>query len=141
MSKTGPFIIIDDDNDEQFFCKTALSSLKLKNDFRFFNNGKEAFEYLKNTDENPFMILCDLKMPVMDGIELRQQITQTPHLVKKATPFIFRTGTTTSEDVQRSYELAVQGFFEKTDNIKELEEQLRLIVVYWQHCLEPKSFN
>lgn len=139
MSKSGPLIIIDDDKEEHFFYKTVLNSLNLRNKLIFFENGKEALEYLETTTDSPFLILCDMNMPVMNGLELRKKIAESPELKRKSTPFIFRTGTATTKDLIRSYELTVQGFFKKTDDLHQLEHQLAMIINYWKECLDPGS--
>jgi CheY-like chemotaxis protein len=137
MAQNGPIIIVEDSVVERSLYQIALKSLKIPNEFRFFANGEEALEYIQTTDEIPFLIISDLNMPKMNGHELREKINASAHLRKKATPFVFRTGSITETDVSKSYELSAQGFFCKNHDFVGLERQLRIIIEYWTECIEP----
>jgi CheY-like chemotaxis protein len=137
MAADGPIIIIDDDPDDQTFARTIISSFKLPNHIRIFNNGKEGLNYLETTSENPFLIISDLDMPLMNGLELRENIFKNTELRKKSIPFIFLSGSATPQDVERAFELTVQGFFVKTHDLEKLRNILTMIVNYWQNSLEP----
>ncbi|MBA3970591.1 MAG: hypothetical protein H0X46_00275 [Bacteroidetes bacterium] len=75
----------------------------------------------------------------MNGMDLRQRISDNPYLKKKATPFIFRTGSISSIDIHKAYELSVQGFFMKTADLESMQVQLQMILLYWSECLEPND--
>lgn len=139
MSKGGPLVIIEDDKDERSFYETALSQLKIKNEIRFFNNGKDALEYLMTTKDTPFLIICDMDMPIMNGLELRERVFANPYLKKKATPFVYRTGSASDNHIIKAYDLSVQGFFTKTNDLDNLQHQLGVIIQYWKECLEPND--
>ncbi|CAN5913976.1 hypothetical protein BH11BAC7_BH11BAC7_26500 [soil metagenome] len=139
LAKYGPIVIIEDNEDERFLYQVTFRNLKVSNPLSFFNNGREALDYLASTQENPFLIICDIQMPVMDGLELRQRVVDNPYLVKKATPFVFRTGNTTSFEIAKAYELTVQGFFKKSHDPEKMGYQLKLILDYWKECLEPND--
>jgi len=139
VALNGPIIIVDDDEDEIMLVKSALASIHVPNVLITFGNGKEALAYLEETKDNPFIILSDMSMPVMDGLELKSEITARPHLVKKSIPFVFRSGSVTNDIIQQAYELNVQGFFPKTMSFDELKQQLELIINYWKNCYEPSS--
>lgn len=141
MSKTGPFIIIDDNKKEQLLYQIALQSLKVNNPVHFFDDGKEALDYLETTKDNPFLIICDINMPQMDGMDLRQRIAANPYLKKKTTPFVFMTNAPCNANVKEAYELSVQGFFKKADSAGGLERVLALIIEYWTECIEPNSYT
>lgn len=74
MSQSGPIIVVEDDDDDQFLVKQSLSELGVKNQCLFFSNGQQAYRYLLDSKEQPFLILCDINMPVMNGLELRERI-------------------------------------------------------------------
>ncbi|MGZ5191163.1 MAG: response regulator [Flavisolibacter sp.] len=141
MSKTGPFVIIDDNKKEQLLYQIALQSLKVHNPVHFFDDGKDALEYLETTKENPFLILCDINMPQMDGLDLRHRIAANPYLKKKATPFVFMTSSPSNANVKEAYDLSVQGFFKKENGAAGLERILALLIEYWSECIEPNSHN
>ncbi len=139
MSLKGPIISIEDDEDDQYLIERILTDLAIPNEIRFFQNGQAALQYLEATPEQPFLILCDINMPVMNGIELRRRITGSEYLKKKAIPFIFLTTASNQELVQIAYDETVQGFYKKSTDFVDFREQIRLIVEYWQSCLHPNS--
>jgi CheY-like chemotaxis protein len=138
MSHNGPILIIDDSAEEQKLVKMALEHLNLPNTLMFFDDGKQALQYLlKEEEDKPFMILCDISMPVMNGIELREEIIKNPFLKQKSVPFIFRTSSIIDAAIAQAYELTVQGVFEKPSDYHDLEVQIGLIIEYWKVCLHP----
>lgn len=137
MSKSSPIVIIEDDNEEKDFYIEVFKKLGVQNKLLFFENGREALTYLETTKDNPFLIICDLKMPVMDGLVLRERIYNNPYLRKKATPFVFRTGSANNENLRRAYELTVQGFFQKNHDYEKDEKQIKIIFDYWLDGLDP----
>lgn len=137
MTKKGPIIIIDDDEEDQLLCKTALENLIHPDQIRTFTNGSDAFKYLLDTKENPYLILCDLQMPKMDGLELRVQINNNDKLRKKTIPFIFISGSAHKEDLTEAYELGVHGFFTKPNSLDGWTHRIEKILQYWNECLEP----
>jgi len=56
MSLTGPIVYIEDDEDDQYMMKEVIEDLQIPNQLRFFDDGEAAFEYLKDTQEKPFLI-------------------------------------------------------------------------------------
>lgn len=135
MSQKGPYVVVEDDEDDQFLIGEALKALQLPNEVRYFPNGQVALEYLKTTPEQPFLILCDVNMPLMNGLEFRQCINQDEYLRRKSIPFVFLTTSASVDDIETAYEQSVQGFFKKASRYTDLQEQIRLIVMYWQSCL------
>jgi CheY-like chemotaxis protein len=137
MNVRGPILLIDDDLEEQDLLETAFRDIGMTNKIRFFKNGLEAYEYLLESIENPFLILCDINMPVMDGLTLRDNINNNEILRRKSIPFIFYSTTARPEEVEKAYSLSVQGFFEKHLSYKELCDDLRRICSYWASCVRP----
>src|SRR5688572_27345352 len=139
MISTGPILVIDDDREDQHLVVSALEQLHLRNEILTFEDGGEALHWLLGTKASPFLILCDIKMLRMDGIELREKITKDPHLQKKSIPFVFISGSANERDVERAYELCVQGFFTKPNLNEEWEKMVAMIVNYWTGCIHPNS--
>ena len=141
MSKDGPVIIIEDDHDDQDILNEALTEIGVQNPIVFFDKGDEALNYLMSTREKPFLILCDINLPGMDGTTLRRKIFEIDYLRKKSIPFIFLTTTARSEAVEEAYRLSVQGYFEKQNHFETLKQRLTLIIDYWQACIHPNGFD
>jgi CheY-like chemotaxis protein len=139
MSKQGPIVLIDDDPDECEVIGEAFKSEKIFNELKCFHDGQAALDYLASTDDQPFLILTDINMPRLGGIELREIIEGDPHLKEKSIPFIFLTTTASAPAIKKAYEMSVQGFFEKPSRLKEIQRTLRVICDYWTMCKHPKS--
>jgi CheY-like chemotaxis protein len=139
MARTGPVLLIEDDeNDIEVIC-AALRDLKVENPVHVFRDGQSALAYLRSTDEQPFFILSDIRMPAVDGISLRRTICKEPYLRRKSIPFIFLSGIATQDIINEAYDLSVQGFYRKAKNYVALKDQLYGIVVYWRQCLHPNE--
>ena len=139
MSLNGPIILVEDDPDDQDVVNEILQTLNFPNELVIFQNGKEAETYLRTTSQQPFLILCDINMPVMNGLELRTIIENDPALRQKSIPFVFLTTTRNPSTVNRAYDLTVQGFFQKKNSLGELTHDLKMIIEYWRCCLHPNN--
>lgn len=130
-------MLVDDDKDDQQLILDILESCGIKNKVTCLSNGQEALDHLLKIKDAPFLILCDVNMPLMGGIELRKRITDNEILRRKSIPFIFLTTTATPQAIKDAYEMSVQGFFEKSANMKDFKQSLKLIYDYWQLCKHP----
>lgn len=139
MTNREPIIIVDDDIDDHYIFQEIILKLKIDNKIRFFRNGSEALTYLKTTKDRPFIILCDINMPEMDGLELRRQINADQYLKLKSIPFVFFTTAASPAQVNEAYDLTVQGFFIKEMSFEQTETTFKLIVDYWDRCKHPNS--
>jgi CheY-like chemotaxis protein len=135
MSKTGPFIIIDANKKEQLLYQIAFQNLKLNNPVIFFEDGKEALDYLISAKETPSMIICDINIPQINGMDLRHQIAANPDLKRKSIPFVFMSSSPTIANIKEAYDLPVQGFFKKADSAAGIERILALLTEYWTECI------
>lgn len=137
MAQKIPIVIIDDDSDDRELLGELTSELRPDHEIRYFVNGVEALKYLQTTSEQPFVILCDVNMPLMNGLELLEEIESTPFLKQKSIPFIFLSTSGDKRYVIKAYELCAQGFFQKPSEISELSSILRLTFDFWAKCLHP----
>src|SRR4051812_13063600 len=137
----GPILIVDDDAEDRDLYKESLKSLGCPNQICTFADGNEVLDYLNKTKENPFLILCDIRMNRMSGIELRQEIERKERLKKKSIPFVFITGSAEAQDVEEAYNLSVQGFFVKPNTFEEWQKIIQRILNYWSMCLEPNNVS
>lgn len=140
MPKSGPIVFIEDDVDDQELFSEAIGQLKYSNNIRFFSNGEEALSYLLATSEKPLIIFCDINMPVLNGIELRNEMNNDEYLKGKSIPFIFLTTAANKEVVTQAYYMSVQGFFKKPEDFEEIKTTLKEVISYWQKCQHPNSF-
>lgn len=134
----GPLIIIEDDPDDQEIIIEILQSIGVSQTI-LFKNSSDAWNYLQKTKDQPFLIMCDINLPKLNGIEFRLMIIQDEKLRKKSIPFIFFSTNANSNTVDIAYELTVQGFFIKPDTYAEIKNFLTTIVNYWTYCKHPNN--
>jgi CheY-like chemotaxis protein len=139
MNVKEPIIIIDDDTDDHAIFQEIAQRLNLANKLVFFRNGVEVLSYLRTTLDKPFIIFCDINMPVMNGLDLRREINADEFLRKKSIPFVFFTTAASADQVREAYDLTVQGFFIKESSFIETENTFRLILEYWDKCKHPNA--
>jgi CheY-like chemotaxis protein len=139
MSKTGPILIVDDDPDDQDMIGRIISQMNLENTVHKFYDGEQLLTYLRSTSEKPFVIICDINMPLMNGIQVKEEIEKDPYLKKKSIPFVYLSTTGSPQQVRKAYELTVQGFFVKGQSYDALKASLRQIIEYWKLCIHVNS--
>ncbi len=141
MKNSGPIIIVDDDADDQFILREVIEKLEVSNGVLCFPTAIELLAYLRVTHDKPFIILCDINMPEMDGLELRRHINDDPYLRQKSIPFVFFTTGASPSQIREAYSLTVQGLFLKEPSFADAEQTLRLILQYWDRCKHPNSVS
>lgn len=135
--KSGPILLIEDDIDDQEFITDALQMLGVKNNIEIFDNGEKALEFLTTTNQQPFIILSDVNLPIMNGLQLKAEIQQSEYLRNKAIPFIFLSTSADPKAVCEAFKLSVQGFFVKENTYNGIQQQLKQIIDYWKSCRHP----
>lgn len=137
MALKGPIVIIEDDVNDAQVIVAAIQELEAENELKVFHFAEDALEYLMATNDRPLIILSDIRMPVLDGLNLLKRIHSTAYLRKKAIPFVFLSAMASPEIVNEAYEIGVQGFYKKGTNFSGLKEQLYSILIYWNRSLHP----
>ncbi len=100
----------------------------------FFASGQAALDYLLLTGEQPFIILSDVNMPLMNGIQFKEKIQQDNYLREKSIPFVFISTNASALTVRQAHNLSVQGYFEKPDRMENVKNMLRKLFDYWELC-------
>lgn len=139
MPKSGPIIIIEDDADDREILNEIFSELQIPNLIRFFNSCVIALDYLISTIERPFLIISDINLPAMTGLEFCRKIGENELLRVKTIPFVFLTTTNDPKVVKEAYQMFIQGFFVKPTSMKELKDTIRMIVDYWKVSKLPAA--
>jgi CheY-like chemotaxis protein len=128
---------VEDDFNDAEVIVSAIKDLGLPNEIKHMRLATEAYDYLMRTDDKPFIILCDVRMPIMNGLEFRKKIVDTEYLRRKSIPFVFYTVLVSQEIVNEAYDLHVQGFYEKAKSYEGIKDQLHSILTYWKQCIHP----
>lgn len=135
--KNGPIILVEDDIDDQEIIIDALQTLGLQNEIKTFDTGQKALDFLKIMERQPFMIISDVNLPVMNGLQLKFEIQNDEYLRSKSIPFILLSTSADKKAVEEAYELQVQGFFVKEITYEGINKQLKGIIDYWKTCRHP----
>jgi CheY-like chemotaxis protein len=137
MNKTGPIIIIEDDLDDQDILTEIFHELNYDNEVVFFGDSLKALDYLTNADVEPFIVLSDINMPKLNGMELREKVHNNEDLRMKSIPYLFFSTSAEQKHVIDAYSRSIQGFFIKPNSYEKLKSTIRKIVEYWQECESP----
>ena len=134
----GPVFIIDDDNDDQELVEQVWKDLALTNPLLFFDMGDKVLDHLKQDDTAPFLIICDVNLPKMDGFELRQNLLDIPSMNYRTIPFIFWSSEASTTQIKKAYDVGGHGFFIKESRYEALKQQFTDIIHYWQKSQSPE---
>lgn len=137
MNKSGPIIVIEDDADDRDFLREVFEELKFENEIIYFEDGESALHHLIKIPIEPFIILSDINMPKLNGMELKEKIQNNEALRLKCIPYLFFTTSANQKHVIDAYSKSVQGFFIKPNTVKKLSVIINKIVQYWQECESP----
>jgi CheY-like chemotaxis protein len=136
MIELKKILLVEDNLPDIELTLEALSERNLANRVFVVNDGVEAMEYLlcegrfqNRKPENPAVILLDIKMPRMDGIEVLQKIKTNPNL--KSIPVVMLTSSREEPDLKRCYELGVNAYVVKPVDFKDFFEAARNIGIFW----------
>lgn len=136
MINLRKILLVEDNPNDIELTIEALSECNLANRMVVLNDGVQAMEYLqykgeyKNREvENPAVILLDIKMPRMDGIEVLQEVKNDPQL--KIIPVVMLTSSREEPDLKKCYELGVNAYIVKPVNIKDFFESVKNVGVFW----------
>jgi len=141
MNPHSIIIFLDDEPSEHLLMRTALEHLGHGNRMISFYNGQDALEFIKNCDKHIFLILSDLNMPKMNGLELKRIIDGTPELRLKAIPFIFHSSSANPLEIKEAYSLNIQGYFRKHADVTQTMDCLAVIISFWEQCVHPDQLR
>lgn len=125
-----PILLVEDDQVDVMTVKRALKELKVGNPVVNPENGEEALQYLREPhSEKPCIILLDLNMPVMNGIEFLQLMKHDSQL--RRIPVVVLTTSEEQQDKINSFDLGVAGYMSKPVDYRRFVEVMRTIDAYW----------
>ena len=130
MRNKKPILLVEDDRVDILTIKRALRELKIINPLEVATNGEEALQYLQDeTKDMPGIILLDLNMPRMNGIEFLT-ITKQDERFKRI-PVVVLTTSSEHQDKIESFNLGVAGYMSKPVDYTKFVEVVRTIDLYW----------
>jgi CheY-like chemotaxis protein len=136
---SAPIIIIDDDDEDLELIQQALEELKVENEVIIFNDGYKFLDFIKQTHNKAFFILCDINMSKISGLELKKEIYEDDELRLKCVPFVFMSTSRASDAIMKAYSYGVQGYFVKPNSFGELKDMLQSMINYWGYSQKPNT--
>lgn len=124
-----PILLVEDDHVDVLTTRRALKEIHVTNPLVIQENGEDAIGWLHGAEELPCIILLDLNMPIMNGIEFLQSAKADPRL--RRIPVVVLTTSEEQEDKLRSFDLGVAGYMAKPVDYRRFVEVMRSIDLYW----------
>jgi len=125
-----PILLIEDDQIDAMTVRRAFKELHVANPLAHVENGEAALAYLHGpAQDRPCLILLDLNMPIMGGIEFLRAAKADAGL--KRIPVVVLTTSEEQRDKLESFDLGVAGYMRKPVDYKQFVETMRTIDAYW----------
>jgi CheY-like chemotaxis protein len=138
----GPIVLVDDSAQDTELVLDALRQYHLANEIVALRDGEEALDFFYRRGAfagrlgpEPAVILLDLKMPKVDGLEVLRQIKGDPAL--RTLPVVMMTSSREERDLVESYRLGVNGYVVKPLDFHEFVEAVRVLGAFWVVLNEP----
>lgn len=142
MNGLGRILLVEDDPKDIDLTLAALGEYKLANEVIVVRDGAEALDYLhtkgnyrSRARENPAVVLLDLKLPKVDGLEVLREIRSDERL--KHIPVVVLTSSREDRDMVASYKLGVNAYVVKPVDFHEFVNAVKELGVFWAMINEP----
>lgn len=137
MTTLRSILLVEDNPDDERLTLRALARGNLTNPVVVARNGEEALQQVLHVPTLPCVVLLDLKLPKVDGLEVLRQIrtSDRTHLL----PVVILTSSSEDRDIIESYNLGANSYVRKPVNIDEFTEAVRQLGLYWALISELPS--
>ena len=136
MRGNKPILLVEDNQVDVMTVQRALKELKVTNRLDIASDGEEALAFLRNAEnEKPCVILLDINMPRMNGIEFLREVKQDKAL--RRIPVVVLTTSGEDKDKVDSFDLGVAGYILKPVDYQHFVEAMKTIDMYWSLCELP----
>jgi two-component system, response regulator len=122
-------LLVEDNADDEELTRRAFRKNNLQNDLVVARDGQEALDYLFNNPLRPHLVLLDLKLPRVDGLEVLRRLRADERT--RFVPVVVLTSSTEERDLVASYELGVNSYVRKPVDFQEFAEAARQLGLYW----------
>ena len=136
MSQLKRILLVEDSARDAELALSALEAHQLANEVVHVRDGAEALDYLYRrgefagrSDPQPALVLLDLKLPKVDGLEVLRQVKSDPEL--KVIPVVMMTSSGEEQDLVRSYDLGVNAYVIKPVKFDDFMEAVKQIGAFW----------
>lgn len=136
-------LLVEDNPADAELALHALRREKLANSIHLVRDGEEALDYLfcrgsyqnRSSDHQPRLVLLDLKLPKVDGLEVLRQVKNDARL--KSIPVVILTSSREERDVVESYKLGVNSYIQKPVDFDQFREMIKEVGLYWLVVNQP----
>jgi CheY-like chemotaxis protein len=142
MADLKPILLVEDNPNDVQLTLAALERSNLANEVIVVRDGAEALDYLNRDGHfaarqpgNPAVVLLDLKLPKIDGLEVLEQIKQSETL--QSMPVVMLTSSREEQDLVRSYKLGVNAYVVKPVRFAEFVSAISELGVFWAVINQP----
>jgi CheY-like chemotaxis protein len=137
--KTGwSVLLVEDDEVDVMTIRRAWRDLAIGSRLAVAGDGLEALDYLaQSADDLPSLILLDLNMPRMNGLEFLRIVKTNPQL--RHIPVVVFTASKEESDRVETFGLGIAGYMVKPPSYAQLKEIIRSINDYWRHSEQPRQ--
>jgi two-component system response regulator len=127
--------IVEDNPDDERLTIRALRKGQIANEIKVARNGEEALNMVLNADPLPCVVLLDLKLPKIDGLEVLRRIraNERTHLL----PVVVLTSSSEDRDIVESYSFGANSYVRKPVEFDRFTEAVRQLGLYWALVNEP----
>lgn len=140
--KNKTILLVEDDPKDIELTLLALEEQTLVNDISVVRDGAEALDYLYQRGKfagrepgNPVLILLDIKLPKIDGLEVLQEIKNNPDL--KTIPVVIMTSSSDEQDINTSYKNGTNAYVVKPISFDEFQSAVKQIGLFWLLLNQP----
>ncbi|PZO43611.1 MAG: two-component system response regulator [Shackletoniella antarctica] len=129
MSAVRPILLVEDNPDDERLTLRALRRSNLANPVVVARNGEAALQRVFSPEPLPCVVLLDLKLPKVDGLEVLRQIRASDRT--RLLPVVMLTSSSEDRDIIESYSLGANSYVRKPVNIDEFTEAVCQLGLYW----------
>jgi CheY-like chemotaxis protein len=138
-------LLVEDTEDDIVLTQRAMKKSKILNDLAIARDGQEALDYLfcqgahagRNKNETPAVILLDLKLPKVDGMQVLQRLRSDPAL--KYVPVVILTSSKEQEDLLNGYKFGANSYIRKPVDFEQFAQAVQHMGLYWLLMNETPS--
>lgn len=137
MNSIRPVLLVEDDSVDIMTVKRCFKRLKISNELLVAENGEEALNLLNLSSQvRPCIILLDINMPKMNGLEFLEAFKKLP--ISHKTPVIMLTSSKEESDIEHCFQQGVAGYILKPVEYENFIETIKLVNAYWSRSELPE---
>jgi len=135
MTPPRVILLVEDNPDDERLAVRALKQGNIVNEIVVARNGEEALNLLFNLDPLPSIVLLDLKLPKIDGLEVLRRIRHNP--TTRLLPVVILTSSSEDQDIIESYNLGANSYVRKPVEFSQFTEAVHQLGMFWMLINEP----